>query len=162
MAVISLGRKMTSGRSSRVATLALVLAALGLSGCGARGLDVATSRSHKSAVSSKAVGPSALAFFTRGSTVLTALVAGSSDRRTRSCRQTAIVRIDDGLLMEIDLFGQRAPSCAVAIAQLRRVPGALRVGVGGAVGTWRCAWTRLPAVGCRRGKVLLAASNPGE
>jgi hypothetical protein len=64
--------------------------------------------------------------------------------------------------MEIDLFGASPPTCATALAQLRRATRVLRRGITGTVSGWRCVWTLSSAVACRRGPSLLAASNPGE
>jgi hypothetical protein len=100
------------------------------------------------------------AYLTDGSPAMARIVDGIG-ARTRTCPPSGISSLNGGSPMEIDLFGEQPLACATALAQLRQAKGQLQRDTTGSVNGWRCVWTALPAVACRRGVHLLAASNPG-
>jgi hypothetical protein len=64
-------------------------------------------------------------------------------------------------LMEIDVFGQPAPTCRKVVSQLNLVPSRLRIGKWGRVYGWRCFWEYYLAE-CLRGHIQIDAVNPGD
>jgi hypothetical protein len=130
-----------------------------LAGCGMTRADHPTRRGAPIGAGDPAAQPN-LSFLTLGSRPMDQLVAGIGSR-TRMCPQVRIALLNGDSPMEIDIFGPNPPRCVTAIAQLRRARLQLRQGVSDSVAGWRYVWTPLPAVGCRRGGSLLAASNPG-
>jgi hypothetical protein len=139
--------------------ISLILGLCLLTGCGVTRGDRPAARAVRTGATTRAMQPPLL-FLTLGSRVMSRLVAGIGAGR-RDCPEVRISPLNGGAPMEIDIFGANPLGCAVVVAQLRRARRQLRQGLGGPVSGWRCVWTPLPAIGCRRGGSLLAASNPG-
>jgi hypothetical protein len=144
--------------------IAIVIGSLpnALAGCGVSGHEPSARSMARQVPGTTVVVQRPFAFLTRGSAALASLVAGAPGGPLRSCPQRSIRGVLAGSKMEVDLFGTHAPSCRVALAELRRVPLELRSGFAGRVGEWRCVWTELGSIGCRRDSTVLAASDPGE
>jgi hypothetical protein len=130
-----------------------------LAGCGATRRSQPRPRADPTLRANRPVQPD-LSFLSQGSRTMSRLVAGIG-ARTRECPDLRIPPLNGGAPMEIDIFGRTPPACSAALAQLRRARRSLGQNVGGTVTGWRCVWTSLPAVGCRRAGSVLAASDPG-
>jgi hypothetical protein len=142
--------------------VAVGLTACALAGCGSANPDPPTARSDSQVPVLPVIARGRFLFLTHGSAALAALVAGAPGLPARGCPEATIRGVNGGSAMEIDLFGRHPPGCALAVAELRRVPSVLRAGIAGRVGDWRCVWTHFGSIGCRRGTAVLAASSPGE
>ncbi len=142
--------------------IAVGLTACALAGCVSGKPDRPTTRPNRQVPVVPVTAQTRFLFLTHGSAALAALAAGAPGVPGRGCPEATIRGVNGGSPMEIDLFGRHPPGCALAVAELRRVPPALRAGIAGRVGDWRCVWTHLGSIGCRRGTTVLAASNPGE
>ena len=79
----------------------------------------------------------------------------------RSCRPTRIHAVFGTDLLEIDIFGHRAPGCVAAVNQLHAAATQLPLGRLGLIDGWRCRW-RIGIESCNRAQVVLWATNPGE
>jgi hypothetical protein len=62
--------------------------------------------------------------------------------------------------MEIDLFGEPAPSCSFATSRIRLAVKRLPHNTWGGIDRWKCVWEPTGAF-CRRHHVTIYASNPG-
>jgi hypothetical protein len=79
---------------------------------------------------------------------------------TRDCPQIEVPGANGGSLMEIDIFGKRAPTCRSAGRHVKATVARLPEETWGHVGGWRCIWA-VYEVFCGRHSVRIYATNPG-